>query len=127
MIFRIWSLGLLAAAALIAADDFGIAGSWTGESLCTGTRAACQDEHVIWTFMNPDSAGLVSSSADKVVDGKRINMGTAELQFNRETSTLTWRIPLGIWKLTMKKDTIEGTLTLNDGEVVRRMNLKKDK
>ena len=115
------------AAALAAADDSGIAGSWTGESLCTGTRAACKDEHVIWTFQAPDSAGRVASSADKVVDGKRINMGTGELQFDKATSTLTFKIPLGAWKLNMKKDVIDATLTLTDGEVVRLMNLKKDK
>jgi len=118
---------MLAAGLLSGGDGSGVAGSWTGESLCTGVRGACKDEHVIWTFKAPDRNGRVWSSADKVVDGQRINMGTGELQFDPEASTLTMKIPLGVWKLTMKGDTIDATLTLNDGQIVRRMTLKKDK
>jgi hypothetical protein len=75
----------------------------------------------------PDSAGHVSASADKVVDGRRINMGSGEFQWDRQNSTLSWTIPLGVWKFTMKNDTMERTLTLNEGAVARRVALKKDK
>jgi hypothetical protein len=125
MTFRILAIGMFAAV-LFAADDSGIAGSWTGESLCTGVRGACKDEHVIWTFKAPDSSGKVWASADKVVDGQRINMGSAEFQFDKPASTLSWKIPLGIWKLVLKKDAIDGTLTLKEGGIARRMTLKKD-
>jgi hypothetical protein len=114
------------AASLFAADDSGIAGSWTGESLCTGVRSACKDEHVIWTFKAPDSAGKVWASAEKVVDGQRINMGSGDYEYDKANSTLSQKIPLGIWKLVVKKNTIEGTLTLNEGGIARRMTLKKD-
>src|SRR5579885_2758557 len=89
-----------------------IAGSWTGDSICTGVRAACKDEHVIWTFQPPDSRDKVQMSADKVVNGERQNMGTGEMQLDRKASTLLWKIPLGEWKLAIKDDTIKGTLTL---------------
>ncbi len=109
---------------VIAAD---IAGSWTGESICTGARSACKDEHVIWTFSAPDSKNIVHSSADKVVNGERQNMGSGDLEYDPKASTLTMKIPLGSWLLTMKGDKIEAVLKLNDGQIARNMNLKKDK
>ena len=114
-------------AVLIAGDDVQIAGSWTGESTCTGVRSACKDEHVIWTLSEPDSKNVVHSSADKVVNGERQNMGTGDLEFDRAASTLTMKIPLGVWQLTIKGDRIEAVLKLNDGQIARHMNLKKDK
>jgi hypothetical protein len=111
----------------VVADDVPIAGSWSGESLCASERGACKDEHVIWTFKAPDSKGHVWISADRVVDGQRINMGASDYDYNREKTTLTWKNQYGVWELRIKGDVIEGSMTLNDGRVVRKMNLKKDK
>jgi hypothetical protein len=109
---------------LIAAD---ITGSWTGESICTGVRAACKDEHVIWTFGKPDAKDMVHASCDKVVNGERQNMGEGDMQLDRKKSMITWKIPLGVWELKINDDKIESVLRLNDGQIARHMNLKKDK
>lgn len=109
----------------LAGSDSGIAGEWEGEYICTGVRAACVDEHVIWTFKDPDRDGHVSASTDKVVGGVRQNMGSGEFQFDAKTETMTWKIPLGIWKFTRKKDAMDGILTLNDGQVARNVSLKR--
>jgi len=82
---------------------------------------------VIWTFQAPDAKDHVQASADKVVNGERQNMGTADMQLDRKASTLTWKMPLGEWRLTIKGDTIESTLVLTDGQIARHMKLKKDK
>jgi hypothetical protein len=126
MTLRVVGLAL-AAATLLTADDSKLTGSWTGDSICTGVRPACQNEHVIWTFKAPDRNGHVAASADKVVNGERVNMGLAEFEPDKEVSTWVWKISLGVWRIVLDKDTIEGTLTLNEGGIARHMNLKRDK
>jgi hypothetical protein len=61
MTFRILLFGLIAVLSF-ASDDSEIAGSWTGESACTGARASCVDEHVTWTFKVPDGSTWARAS-----------------------------------------------------------------
>src|SRR5437660_1430297 len=99
-------VAMLFAAAALAADRPKIEGVWKGESLCTGVLPACKDEKVIYTFRAPASDGTVWASADKVVDGQRINMGTATYKYDEVQGTLTWQG----WKLMLHGTAIDATL-----------------
>jgi hypothetical protein len=49
------------------------AGTWRGESPCVAKDTACHDEKVAYRFTR-DGKGTYSVSADKIVDGKLVNM-----------------------------------------------------
>ena len=102
-------------------------GVWRGESICTSGATTCHDEKVVYYIEaisgKPD---LVSIRADKIVDGKAITMGTGPWKYDREKQTLSMEMSQRLWLLTMKGKRIEGTLTLPDDVVFRRMVLTKD-
>jgi hypothetical protein len=105
-----------------------IAGTWRGESLCASNRTACVDEKVVYYISAmAEHPGVVSIRADKIVNGQAITMGTGEWKYDTEHHALIWETPRQTWLLKVEADTIEGTLTLADNTVVRRMTLKKDR
>ena len=118
ILVSIWSFALAGA-------DSGIAGDWEGESICTGVRPACRNEHVIWTLKAPDRDGHVQVSADKVVNGARENMGSGEFEPDPKSGGMLWKIPMGVWKFKRTGDSIQGTLVLNDGQVARNVSMKR--
>ena len=116
------------ACGLLWADGSGVAGVWRGESLCGAGAAACRDEKVVYYIKDvADRPDVVVIQADKIVDGKAITMGTGEWRHDRERHTLEWRMPRQVWLLKISGDRMEGTLTLADGTVVRKMTLEREK
>ncbi len=112
---------------LVAAQASDVAGTWRGESLCATEASACHNEKVVYYIKDvADRPAAVMIQADKIVDGKAITMGTGEWQYDRVAHSLEWRSPRQVWHLQVNGNWIEGTLTLEDKTVFRKMTLKKD-
>ena len=111
-----------------------IVGTWRGSSVCVDRQAApaCTDEQVIYEIgASPGQPNMVTVSADKVVDGKRVSMGV--LDFTHDAKSGSWTTELetprmhALWRLTVSGTTLTGTMTLLPFKaVVRRMALRKD-
>lgn len=111
----------------MAAPASGLAGTWRGQSICPTDAPACHNENVVYYIKDvPDRPDLVLIQADKIVDGKAVTMGTGQWQHDRAQHTLEWRMPQRVWFLKITGNRIEGTLTLPDKTVVRKMTLDKD-
>jgi hypothetical protein len=125
---------LLAAAALSLSavaqntdDESQLVGNWRGESKCTGARSACHDETVVYHIAElSGKPGWMSVSADKIVNGEPVNMGTLQFQYDAPNHTLTCEYAQGVWRLKIDGLNMEGTLTLTDKTVGRHVRLKKD-
>jgi hypothetical protein len=112
-----------------------IVGTWRGTSACVDRQAApsCTDEEVIYeTVANSGQPDSVTVRADKVVDGKRVPMGS--LDFTHKATSRSWtsesQTPRvhALWGLSVSGTTLSGTLTLLPSRVVvRRLDLRKDK
>jgi hypothetical protein len=112
-----------------------IVGTWRGTSACADRQAApaCADEQVIYEIVaSPGHSEAVTVTADKVVDGKRVPMGSFD--FALEATSRSWTSELetprvhAIWRLSVNGTTLSGTLTLLPSKaVVRRVDLRKDK
>jgi hypothetical protein len=112
---------------LHAAEDVPLTGKWRGESVCTTSTASCHNETVEYYIAGvPGHQDLVTIRADKIVDGKAVTMGTGQWTIDRASRTLEWRTPERVWLLVVNGNRIEGTLTLADKTVFRKMSLKKD-
>jgi hypothetical protein len=118
---------LVCAAGRSLAAESEAAGTWSGESRCAVRGTACRDETVVYSIQDvPGRSDAVFIKADKIVDGKPVTMGTGEWQYDRTRHTLEWRLPRQVWLLEISGARIEGTLTMADGTVIRRMSLRKD-
>ena len=106
--------------------DTTLIGIWKGESLCQVKDSPCNDEKVVYKIAPAREPGKVNIKADKIVDGRPVTMGVSDWDYDKDKNTLTMVVPRGVWKLTIDGNKIDGTLTLDDMTIYRRMWLKKD-
>ena len=105
-----------------------VAGVWRGESICAQRGTACVDERVVYDIrVNTEHEGFVTIRADKIVDGHAVTMGTVEWRCDPDNNALVWDTPRQTWLMKVEGDTIDGTLTLADRTLIRRMTLKRSK
>jgi hypothetical protein len=105
-----------------------ILGTWHGSSTCVDRARdpACRDEDVIYEVDSAAGpAGPVRMTADKIVNGARVNMGTGPLQY--DTVAHAWVEEIrgrfhGRWSFVPKRAEMTGTLVeLPSGRLVRRV------
>jgi hypothetical protein len=123
----IW-IALFLPALLTASDDLSrLTGTWKGQSLCVAKNTACRDETVVYRIARvPGKPDYVSVDADKIVDGKPLNMGTLEFQYLADRHALLLESPQGTWRLQLEGRTLDGTLTRHDGTVFRHVTVKSE-
>lgn len=106
-------------------------GNWYGDSVCQVKNSPCNTEKVVYRIIQTDGEGKkFMMQADKIVDEKPQLMGTLEFDFDAASNTLTSLTAAGkfkgaVWKLTVGEKEMEGTLTLADGTVYRRIKVVK--
>jgi hypothetical protein len=109
-----------------AGDIAYLVGDWGGTSLCQVRPSACNDERVVFHFSNPQ-ANKITVAADKIVNGKMVNMGSGLWTYDQSARTLEWHIPQGVWKLAVEGDLMGGTLSGPDNVIFRKVHLRKSK
>ncbi|MFL6285185.1 MAG: hypothetical protein ACJ74Q_18760 [Pyrinomonadaceae bacterium] len=108
-----------------------VLGDWEGESVCTGSRPACKNEHVVYHVKKKEGeADAVVLAADKIVNGKPEEMGVLECRYDSSKSTLRCEFTVnsthGVFEFTIKGDEMEGTLKLLPaGTLGRNIKVKK--
>jgi len=110
-------------ALLVAVAD--IVGVWRGESVCTQRPSPCNDEHVVYHIAKGDGTDAVTIQANKLVDGKEVDMGTLACTLEREKADLRCPIAKGVFELHVAGAEITGTLRLTDGTLYRRIAVKR--
>jgi hypothetical protein len=102
-------------------------GVWRGDSLCTtASSASCNNERVVYYIEAiAGKSDSVMIRADKIVDGKAITMGSGPWQYDRSKQTLSWQSGERLWLLIIKGRQIEGTLTVANGVIFRKMTLRR--
>jgi hypothetical protein len=107
-------------------DSAQILGKWSGESICQVKNSPCRDEKVIYHLAKSKEPDKVNVSADKIVDGSPVNMGSIEFIYDRKNQTLISESSRGVWKFIVHGKSMEGTLTLPDKTLYRRIILRED-
>ena len=104
-----------------------LVGDWTGTSKCQVKNSACHDENVVYHISEGNGADLYKIDADRIVDGKAVDMGELDFKFDKGSHTLTCVYPQGRWVLVVNKTHIDGTLTTPDNVLFRKLSLSKTK
>ena len=105
-----------------------IAGVWRGSSVCMVKDSPCHDEVNVYSFSAViGKPGTYSATASKAVGVESFAMGTREFKYDAENHTLESAMPAAVLRFTVGGDKMEGTLTLRDGSVYRRIHLVRGK
>jgi len=104
-----------------------LAGEWRGDSVCQVRPSACNDEKALYRVATvegkPDRLAITFA---KVVDGRTVVMGTIDdCHYDSASGTIRCEYSRGVWLLQAKDNKMEGTLTLPDKTVLRRVTLEK--
>ena len=109
----------------------GVTGTWSGESICVGNRAACKNEMVVYR-LEPvaGKSTLVKLLADKIVKGKRVPMYRLDFQYDEARRTLSCEFSQGHtrgnWEYKINGDSMEGTVIVLGGKsITRRVKVKR--
>src|SRR6266849_5042521 len=109
-----------------AGEERKLPGTWRDDSLCVEKGTACHDEIAVYRIAAiPGKPAYLLVTGGKVVDGKEIVMGTGEWRYDSTKHTLTVDLPRGVMTLKADGDKLEGTFTLPDKSILRRISLKK--
>lgn len=102
-------------------------GTWRGESTCVVKPSACHDEDSVYRISETaQSPNKLTLSGNKIVDGKEINMGSGECAYDAKAGTIDCPLPNGnSIHLEVKGKSMQGTMTLKDGTLWRKISLHK--
>ena len=109
-----------------ATADSAIFGDWRGESICVVRESACHDEDSLYHVTKlAEKPGWVSIKLDKIVNGERVTMGVMDCSYGAAKQSLTCEFPRGVMRFTVSDNKMEGTMTLPDGTLWRKITLRK--
>ena len=105
-----------------------IAGVWRGNSVCTVKNSPCHDEVNVYHISEiAGRPGWFFVSADKIVNGREVVMGTGDWKYEKEAHALIYDFERGTFRLNIGDGKMEGDLKLKDGTVYRLIHLQKEK
>ena len=132
MPFLILLVTVITQAGSKAPDSSQLLGIWRGPSSCTDRQAApaCRDEDAVYEFTPGPRPGVVHWIADKMVDGKRQNMGESDVTY--DAAERCWKAEISsprfkmVWRLFVTGDRLTGTARqLPGNETIRKLDLRR--
>ena len=103
-----------------------ITGTWRGSSECVQVDSPCHDEVNVYRFAEiVGKTDKFTGTGCKIVDGKEVVMGTLEWTFDPDKHALESNIPGGTFRLVVSGNKMEGTLTLTNNILYRRIHLER--
>ena len=117
----------LAAACLLARGAFAQvpaaasnpAGVWRGTSLCRVRPSPCKDEIVVYRITRVNANDSLSIDARKIVNGQEEEMGVLGCRAAASGSQVTCTMSNGVWRFTIRGDSLVGELRLPDNRKYR--------
>jgi hypothetical protein len=111
----------------VAASADGPAGTWRGQSTCLVKPSSCRDEDSVYRVAPvARSTTRFSLEANRIQDGREVNMGTSECSYASAARVLNCPLPNGSTvRFDLKGDALTGTMTLADGTVWRKIALRR--
>lgn len=94
-------------------------GVWRGTSLCLVRPSPCRDESVVYRITRIKATDSLSVDARKMVNGQEEQMGVLGCGFEASAGRVTCTIPQGVWRFTIRGDSLVGELRHPDGTKYR--------
>ena len=94
-------------------------GVWRGTSLCQVRSSPCKDEIVVYRIARVNASDSLSLHARKIVNGQEDEMGVLGCRLAVSGAQFTCRMPNGVWRFTIRGDSLVGELRLPDNTKYR--------
>jgi hypothetical protein len=94
-------------------------GVWRGTSLCRLRPSPCKDEIVVYRIARVNASDTLSVDARKIVNGQEEEMGVLGCHSAASGAQLTCTMPNGVWRFTIRGDSLVGELRLPDNRKYR--------
>jgi hypothetical protein len=104
--------------------DGTIPGTWKGISICQVKDSPCHDENVIYHISPIQGTDSFNIAANKVINGKEIEMGVIGCKLDRANHRLVSSAGNSVWTLNFKDKELDGNLVFN-GTLYRIVKLTK--
>ena len=106
-------------AAQAAADAANPVGVWRGTSLCLVRPSSCNDEVVVYRIARAKASDSLSVDARKIVNAREEEMGVLACRIAAPGTSFSCAIPRGVWRFTVRRDSLVGELRLSDSTKFR--------
>jgi hypothetical protein len=125
----------LVAACLLARGGFAQApaaasnpiGVWRGTSLCRVRPSPCNDEIVVYRITRVNASDSLSLDARKIVNGQEEEMGVLGCRLAASGAQFTCTLPNGVWRFTIRGDSLVGELRLPDNRKYRDVSTTRSR
>jgi hypothetical protein len=94
-------------------------GVWRGTSLCRVRPSPCHDEIVVYRITRVNASDSLSLDGRKIVHGQEEEMGVLGCRAAASGSQLTCTMSNGVWRFTIRGDSLVGELRLPDNTKYR--------
>ena len=94
-------------------------GVWRGTSLCLVRPSPCHDEVVVYRISRSNGSDSLSMDARKIVDAREEEMGVLACRLAALGASFTCAMPHGVWRFTIRRDSLVGELRLPDSTKFR--------
>ena len=94
-------------------------GVWRGTSSCLVRASPCKDEVVVYRITRTNASDSLSIDARKTVEGQEEEMGVLGCRLAESGGQLTCRMPNGVWRFTIRGNSLLGELRLPDSTKYR--------
>lgn len=94
-------------------------GVWRGTSLCRVHPSPCHDETVVYRITRLHASDSLSLDARKIVNGEEEDMGVLTCLPGAAVGQVTCTMPNGVWRFTIRGDSLVGELRTPDGRKFR--------
>src|SRR5882672_8083563 len=108
--------GALAQVSVAASNPVGV---WRGTSLCRLRPSPCNDESIVYRITRVNASDSLSVDARKIVNGQEEEMGVLGCRSGASGAQLTCTMPNGVWRFTIRGDSLVGELRLPDNRKYR--------
>ena len=116
--------GALAQVPAAASNPVGV---WRGTSLCLVRPSPCNDEIVVYRIARVNSGDSLSLDARKIVNGQEEEMGVLGCRRATSGARFTCTMPNGVWRFTIRGDSLVGELRLPDNTKYRDISTARSR
>ena len=100
-------------------------GVWRGTSICLVRPSPCNDEIAVYRITRANAGNGLSVDARKIVKGKEEEMGVLDCSFAGLAAQITCKMPNGVWRFTIRGDSLVGDLRLPDNTKYREVRASR--
>jgi hypothetical protein len=102
-------------------------GVWRGTSVCLVRPSPCNNESVVYRITRVNASDSLSVDARKIVNGQEEEMGVLGCRLAAPGAQLTCTMPNGVWRFTIRADSLVGDLRLPDNTKYRDVRLARSR